>query len=173
LGLEVDEKQDSPVVEKSEEITAEVVEDMKAQVEQLESQKAELENVTVKAEAQEESEEDNEAADTPDEDESEEGEVEDEEDEEEEEEEEGGVESEEEGEIESEEEEESEDNETEDGEQRVRYLPVVIVKERDNGLPFPIVCASSLLVLIYMFKAFLFLCDMTGCNSNRHCIYLA
>jgi len=166
LGLEVDEKtekQDGP--KKSEEITAEVVEDMKAQVEQLEAQKAELENATVKVEAQEESEEDNEAADTPDEEESEEGDVEEEDDEEEE----GEVEDEEDEEDDEEEEGEVEEEEETEEEKRVRYMAIVI-REKNNEIPFPIMCAGSLLVIIYMFKAFLILCAMTGCNKNCVCL---
>ena len=177
LGLENTEKEETP--KKSEEIAAEVVEDMKARVEKLEAQKADLEEkkseleneaarleaenkelevenaklqAAVDAEAQEESEEDNEAADTPDEDESEEGEVEDEEEEEEEDDE---------GEVEDEEETEEE--------KRVRYMAVVI-REKNNDIPFPITCAASLLIVVYMFKAFLILCAMTGCNKNCVCL---
>jgi|694.fasta_scaffold73890_4 uncharacterized protein (DUF3084 family) len=178
LGLEEVEKKDGP--KKSEEIAAEVVEDMKAQIEQLEAKKAdleakksELENAAAQLEAEnkelkvenaqleaevEESEEDNEAADTPDEEESEEGDVEDEEDDEEDDEEE-----------EEEDDEEEEDEEETEEEKRVRYMAIVI-REKNNEIPFPITCAASLLVVVYMFKAFMILCAMTGCNKNCVCL---
>jgi hypothetical protein len=172
LGLENTEKEETP--KKSEEITAEVVEDMKARVEQLEAKKADLEAKKADLEAKmseleaenaeleaenaklqaEESEEDNEAADTPDEEGSEEGEVEDEDEEDDEEEEEEG---------------EVEDEEETEEEKRVRYMAIVI-REKNNEIPFPIICAGSLLVIVYMFKAFLILCAMTGCNKNGVCL---
>jgi hypothetical protein len=130
--------------------------ELETKMSELEVENAELEAENAKLQA-EESEEDNEAADTPDEDESEEGEVEDEEVEDEEDDEE----EEEEGEVEDEEETEEE--------KRVRYMAIVI-REKNNEIPFPIICAGSLLVIVYMFKAFLILCAMTGCNKNCVCL---
>lgn len=127
--------------------------ELEAKVESLEKENAQLEKENAELLGEEkEVKETVEAADTPDEESEEEGEEE---------------------EDNEEEEEESEEKETDDeDEDNVRYFPVVVVKERDNGLPFPIVCASSLLILVYLFKAFLFLCAMTGCNCKRNCICL-
>ena len=116
-------------------------------------------------EKEEPSKENVEATDTPSSvsDNEEESEGEDEEEDEEEGEEEGEGEGEEEGEGEGEGEEEG----------KVRYIRAIVVKEKDEGLPFPITCAAALLIFVYSLKLFFILCAMTGCSCKGNCICLS
>ena len=50
-------------------------------------------------------------------------------------------------------------------EEEVDELPAA--PKRDEGLPCEITTAASLLVLIYVFRLFLYVCDLTSCSRNR------
>ena len=119
-------------------------------------------------EKEESSKEKVEAAETP----SSVSDNEDEGEEEEEEEDEGEDEGEEEDEEEGEEE-EDEEKESEEDENKVKYIRAIVIKERDEGLPWPITCAGTLLMLVYGLKLFFILCAMTGCSCGGRCVCLA
>jgi hypothetical protein len=45
--------------------------------------------------------------------------------------------------------------------------PAPAAPKRDESLPCEITTAASLLVLVYVFRLFLYVCDLTSCSRNR------
>jgi hypothetical protein len=70
---------------------------------------------------------------------------------------------------EAEESEEEEDDESEDN-KAVHYIQTIVVKERENDFPWQITCVASMMIVMYIFKLFLFLCALTGCTCNGRCV---
>ena len=69
---------------------------------------------------------------------------------------------------------EDEEEEKGDGDKsNTRYIQAIVIKERDNDFPWQITCAASLLILTYLFKLFLVMCALSGCNCNGRCVCLS